>query len=237
MAEMARAMEEHAVRERKVEAFAAHGLCLAPSMPDELIQEVIRRYESKNRSVGILVLGFYRRDDWSELKKAVQVWRKNRFFAQRMQIIEDALWAHMNRRYTLSVPTLTPQVEGLIWDWLSTFCDSEDELKKIIADMDKSVARNRNSSTEYGRNIVGKVIGNMAANSLTSDNWLRMKTLVAFANNYLLRPYKIQREHAKYRRSNVLSRHAIAHGSGLRSGTAINSLRLFLALDVLALVN
>ncbi len=36
--------------------------------------------------------------------------------ATRIVIIEDAFWAHLQNKYTLSIPALLPQIEGIIWD-------------------------------------------------------------------------------------------------------------------------
>ncbi len=214
-------------REKTVQALKGHGVCLAPSMPRDLADEIIRKAKAA-KPPGPKLLGFYRRNGWAALIEIVERWESNRFFRRRMHIFRDALWAHVNGRYTLSVAALTPQVEGLVWDWIFVFTKGDSEaISKVIK---------REGSGRFDGYVVQRTIGQLAANIFTEREWLSILTLVEFANAYLYRRYRSQREHTRFLSESALARHAALHGSGLRSGTALNSLRLFLALDVLALV-
>ena len=57
---------------------------------------------------------YFRRDDHAALSKMVDSWREH--FGGRHHIFEDALWAHRQGRYTLSMPALAAQVEGVVRD-------------------------------------------------------------------------------------------------------------------------
>ncbi|MGF1472942.1 MAG: GNAT family N-acetyltransferase [Rubrobacteraceae bacterium] len=56
----------------------------------------------------------FRRDDHAALSGMVGSWREH--FGGRHHIFEDALWAHRQGRYTLSMPALAAQVEGVVRD-------------------------------------------------------------------------------------------------------------------------
>lgn len=54
--------------------------------------------------------------DENNLKKISTKMKPEPLYAPRMPIIEDSFWAHINKKYTLSVPSLLPQIEGIVWD-------------------------------------------------------------------------------------------------------------------------
>lgn len=57
---------------------------------------------------------YFRRDDHAALSKMVSKWGEH--FTARQYIFRDALWAHEQGRYTLSIPALAAQVEGILRD-------------------------------------------------------------------------------------------------------------------------
>lgn len=75
---------------------------------------------------------YFRRDDHAALSKMVHKWGEH--FAARQHIFRDALWAHKQGRYTLSIPALAAQVEGILRDltkeyghrypWIERFNDA-----------------------------------------------------------------------------------------------------------------
>jgi hypothetical protein len=85
------------------------------------------------RELDRAILGYFRRDDHAPLSNMVGEWQEH--FEDRHHIFEDALWAHKQSRYTLSIHTLAAQVEGIIRDltkedgrkpraWLDRFNDA-----------------------------------------------------------------------------------------------------------------
>lgn len=52
------------------------------------------------------------------LHSLADAWNAEPPFAAREQLIRDAVDAHCDRKYTLSIPTLVPQIEGVVTDWL-----------------------------------------------------------------------------------------------------------------------
>ena len=75
---------------------------------------------------------YFRRDDHAALSEMVHKWDEH--FAPRQHIVHDALWAHKQGRYTLSIPALAAQVEGILRDlteeygrrypWIERFNDA-----------------------------------------------------------------------------------------------------------------
>jgi hypothetical protein len=57
-----------------------------------------------------LIPEYFRRDDHAPLSEMVGSWYL--YVEDRRQVFEDALWAHKQKRYTLSIPALAAQVEG-----------------------------------------------------------------------------------------------------------------------------
>lgn len=102
-----------------VDAFRAAGWPIAPSMPRELIQHVIGLHQAgKTRYATQVILGYYRRSDNEVLTAAVDRWQACNHFKSRMHIFRDALSVHRSGTYTLSVPALIMQVEGVLSEYV-----------------------------------------------------------------------------------------------------------------------
>ncbi|MFX0138734.1 MAG: hypothetical protein ACFFDN_34155 [Candidatus Hodarchaeota archaeon] len=50
------------------------------------------------------------------VEKIFTDWRSKPWLDKRIPILKDAIWAHQNGLYTLSIPSLLPQIEGIIAD-------------------------------------------------------------------------------------------------------------------------
>lgn len=50
------------------------------------------------------------------IEKIFADWESKPWLHKRLSILKDAIWAHQNGLFTLSVPTLIPQIEGIIAD-------------------------------------------------------------------------------------------------------------------------
>ena len=109
-----RIVEEH----EAADAFRAAGWPLCPSMPKSLFRNVVGKYQTGQiRYASAAVLGYYRRRNCAHLKVAID-WRSNPLFNTRITIIEDAFWAHQQGKFTLSIPTLIPQIEGIMSEYV-----------------------------------------------------------------------------------------------------------------------
>ncbi len=69
--------------------------------------------EEVRRELDQAIPEYFRRDDYAPLSEMVASWH-DEHFEERHHIFEDALWAHKQGRYTLSIPALAVQIEGIV---------------------------------------------------------------------------------------------------------------------------
>jgi len=199
--------------EKAAEAFRAAGWPLAPSMPRSLIRRVVELYEQgKSRYASQVIIGYYRRNDCSALAATLQQWRSHPLFASRMHIIEDALWAHRQRKYTLSVPALIAQIEGVMNDYVRTY-NLPAKLGKI-------------------REVYEAVVGDPMDYDFST--WAIAETLLyqLRTNIYVSTPFEDELARPVRRRHST--RHTILHGIMPGYDREAHSLRAFLLLDALS---
>ncbi|MDP9439852.1 MAG: hypothetical protein M3P49_14105 [Actinomycetota bacterium] len=70
--------------------------------------------EEVKRELDEVIPEYFRREGYAPLSEMVEEWQEH--FGERYHIFEDALWAHEQGRYTLSIPALATQVEGIVRD-------------------------------------------------------------------------------------------------------------------------
>jgi len=163
----------------------------------------------------------YSADNYIVLKEMVSSWRDSPF-DQRKEIIDDALDAHISGKYTLSIPTLLPQVEGI----LSTITNSK--------------------AGGIGR-LLKNAVENNSLRDVSAFNALENDILIALATDPFLFKGHIGEFFSpeKYTEwlvnqgfeSTPLNRDAILHGVQIDYATEINSLRVFFLLDSLYWIN
>ena len=97
------------------EAFESAKLWVAPSMSRRLVARVFELHKG-GAGPGVIasaVSRSYARAGWAPLVGAVERWHRNPLFRGRMRVFQDALDAHRGGRFTLTVPALVAQVEGI----------------------------------------------------------------------------------------------------------------------------
>lgn len=68
--------------------------------------------EEVRQELDLFVSEHFSQDDYAELSRIVDGWQEH--FEDRQHIFADALWAHKRGYYTLSIPTLAAQIEGIV---------------------------------------------------------------------------------------------------------------------------
>jgi hypothetical protein len=97
------------------EAFREAGWPITPSMTKQVKDRVVELHkQGKTGYASQVILGYYRRKNYQNLKLAIESWENHSLFKPRMHIIQDAFEAHCSGLYTLSVPALLPLVEGIL---------------------------------------------------------------------------------------------------------------------------
>ena len=202
--------------------FIECGLWLTPSMTPALVKSVVDKYEQGNkRAIPAIVEGFYRRNNHENLRRAVNGWSHYEFFSPRMQIFRDALDAHIDKKWSLTVPTLLPHVEGIAGEIL---------LANGLPLKNDSIVVDKGYKT-----YPSYLYGNLAASKITPTMDVIISSLLSYLEGTLY-AYKSFNDYPKIRRLPKLNRHAILHGYQVNYATRLNSLRCFLALDSLSML-
>ena len=199
--------------EEIAEAFKESDWPLAPSMPSELRERVVQLYQQdKSRYASNVMLGHYHRSQFENLIEMVESWRTHPLFSSRMHIIDDALEAHKTGKYTLSLPSLLPLIEGILNEYVTR---------------NKLPARCGNI-----RKVYEAVIGVVDNYSLTT--WAIVQTLRYQLENSTYTYIEFEQELKKSPNGRSVSRHTVLHGISTNYHKPSNSLKVFVLLDAIS---
>jgi len=199
----------------KKEAMLKSGWWLTPSlmeMPANLVLETANDYLKGNRvAITSLFRKVYQRKNCRYLEDIVADWKANKLLSPWGKHIANALYAHKNKKYTLSVPVLLLVAEGLA----TVFCKKHNIYKK--------------SDEAKGGEKIKKALRQHYRQSSWPLSYL--DTLeYALTSTIYQKTYLINKLAAR----NILNRHAILHGLKKNYGTVKISLQAFMLLDVLS---
>ncbi len=99
-----------------VPIFLEAGFWITPSMHFRVILEIKRLYDKGEltaEALRNLILSSYRADQHALLCSTVRGWLAHPVFAKHERALIDALEAHVNGKYTLTIPTLLAHIEGI----------------------------------------------------------------------------------------------------------------------------
>lgn len=195
------------------EAFKEAGWPIAPSMPKQLKGRVVELHkQGKTRYASQTIMGYYRRNNHQNLVSTVEGWQNHPLFAPCMHIMRDALEAHCNGNYTLSIPSLLPQIEGILNDYV----------------------RVNNLNAKFGKiaRVYEAVIGDLGEYGLLST-WVIANTLLYQLQSSTYVYTSFESELAKSVQTRNTTRHTVLHGIAISYNRPANSLRVFLILDAL----
>lgn len=210
-AEFTHVIAEIGDQKNLIDAFHECNLWVCPSMSKEVLEKAVDlQKEGKAKVIPLVMNNYYRRCNHENLCRAVEAWRTNPYFADRMPIFEQALRAHIQGYYALTIPTLLAQAEGIASEY---------------------VHRN-NLAAKLGK--PKKVIAEAIENSFTFSTWAIVDTLLNYVVNsgYMYTDFNV--EIAKPHRATT--RHTILHGIQPNYHSQINSLKAFLLLDALSIL-
>jgi len=195
------------------EAFKSAGWAIAPSMNRELREKVVLFHQqNKTRHISQVILGYYHKNNFSKLKSTVASWETNPLFSSRMHIFKAALKAHCEGNYTLSVPALLPQIEGVLNEYV--------KLNKL--------------ETKLGKveKVYNAVIGDLDEYPLTS--WAIANTLLFQLQTSTFTFTDFEIEFKKSANNRKTTRHTVLHGIATNYNKPIHSLKAFVLLDALS---
>ncbi|MEH6990586.1 hypothetical protein [Cytobacillus firmus] len=142
--------------------------------------------------------------DYKFLDELLRKWEKNDFVKDRIQILRNVIKCHNQNMYSASIPTLLPQLEGIIAKGF----------------------KHKGFLSGYHQKVY---LNNLLINPLEDDEAFKFERAL---HNFYLQHILVNFEHGKEILSDV-SRHAILHGGKVDYGTEGNSLKLILAFDFL----
>ena len=198
--------------EELMEAFRDSGWPIAPSM-DEEIRERLRalKRQGRLRYATTAILGFYHKNDYKVLRATVGGWNSQKLYSQRAHIFSDALRAHTERRYALSVPAVYPHIEGILTAYVKE--------SGLTARLSKI------------KEVYSVAIGDMDDFDFTT--WVIANTLLYQLQNSTYVYADFEKEVGKALRSRSISRHTVLHGVSVNYNTASTSLKAFVILDAI----
>jgi hypothetical protein len=194
-------------------AFKDAGWAIAPSMNRELLERVVLFHQqNKTRYISQVILGYYHKNKFSKLKSTVTSWETNPLFSSRMHIFNAALGAHCEGNYTLSVPALLPQIEGILNEYV--------KINKLEAKLGKV------------EKVYAAVIGDLDEYPLTS--WAIANTLLFQLQTSTFTFTDFEVEFKKSANNRKTTRHTVLHGIATNYNKPIHSLKAFILLDALS---
>jgi len=85
-------------------------------LPAILLDKISLSFEKGKitaQDIDEILVHFYTKD---RLQEIVNTWSEQKFIQPRMKILREVVTAHIEGRYELSIPSLLPQIEGIIAD-------------------------------------------------------------------------------------------------------------------------
>lgn len=192
-------------------AFKNSGWPIAPSLPmsfHHYLVELDRK--GKAKQAWRKIMGYYHKGNFYALKEMVKSWDKLPSFKSRMPIINDVLEAHCQRKYTLSIPALLPQIEGLLTEFAFV----------------------NGIKIPYGspNGISEKVLETQDATVISEA----MSSVALECYKQLYKYDGFNKELKKAHHNRKVTRNTILHGISTNYATPTLSLKLFLNLDYLS---
>jgi hypothetical protein len=171
-----------------------------------------------------LIPEYFRRDDHAPLSEMVGSWYL--YVEDRRQVFEDALWAHKQERYTLSIPALAAQVEGILRELAQRYGGPSNEWETRFY---RLLGYNRDQPPRAWtpEEVLPEFLDLPLAERIKRADDLR--------NHFTLVRINALYEEGNFTNpvfASSVNRHAILHGVFLNFGE-VESLKLFFVLDLL----
>jgi len=205
-------------RELKKEAMIQSGWWFSPSSLNISAYQINAASSAYNNgdegAITRLFKKVYHQNNYQYLNETVEGWQNNKLFAPWMEIIKEALEAHREKRYSLSVPALLLTAEGIATD----YCEKEGGLSE--------------NNMSRGNKKIKKLLSKKE-NTSSSLEVFYLDLLFEIIDQRLYKhTKKLKKSKTDYKY--FLNRHAVLHGLTHVYGSPENSLQCFMLLDVLA---
>ena len=188
-------------------------------MSEELVGKIVTLYEAGAGSgtVHSVVSRYYAKDNWRRLEEVLERCRNNSLLKRRMEVIEEALQAHREGLYSMSVPGLLIHLEGIAADYVKK--------RKLLPRVGSKT-----------REIILTALNDTPYSLLDIRTYAGVSALIAYVEDSMFASVDFDKEHVRLHGENRLLGHAVRHGRQVAFGSRMNSLRLFLFIDVMTLL-
>jgi hypothetical protein len=194
---------------------------VTPSLPVSLVFEAARigtRAGNRRKEMNRLFVGYFSSNSFANLGALVDGWCENAIFEPRLKIFRDCLQAlrHAGRGYNPSnvvVPTLIAQIDGIQTEFMRR--------QGLTFDRKSRNWRAQNGTTVDKEGWLRRYTSGQKLLDVAADLFLDVLFQRAWPGEPLQTPF-------------TFSRHKIMHGEQVKYGRIDNSIRAFLALDLLA---
>lgn len=194
--------------------FAKHGWWVVDALPVSIYVKLAKSEKTvTERELTDLIVRFANQNRGRALVEMVESWNVEAF-ERREPIFRDALWAHKRKKYTLTVPTLIPHLEGIVRDVVGPSKRARNGFRAVRTKF-------RNKFKQLG--------------SAPSRRHVTYEDVRALENFYNLGALEQLYKHFApgVAGESGLNRHGIAHGVWVNYASIEASTRLFLLLDML----
>lgn len=210
--------------ERSRKVMIKSGWWFTPSLfeiPIEDIDFAVREYEGGDReAISRLFRRIYQKNRCRYLREVVSRWETNLYFCSWIPHINDALKSHIAKRYTLSIPVLLISAAGIVRD----YCERKEIGNKISRSHDKERIKEALNSSKGEKK------------SLFWDQYFLDTFFKAIDNIIYADTDNLKAVEERFPNREILNRHAIFHGMIPNYATLEASLKCFMMIDVLSLL-
>ncbi len=173
-------------------------------IPEPLNRMIEAINKGKNRDeIDKIVIDYFTAEKLNEIRKR---WFLNQYFKDRGRFLNDAIDAHIQKKYTLSIPVLSPHIEGILTDWILG-------QKKISLDSFRD-------KKKWFKNLQSGLEGGFITDYMLDFLFEYLDKTSLFAG------FEWSKEDGV-----TLNRHKLAHGKRINYDTELNSLKVILLLD------
>ena len=193
------------------------GFVLSPNSPISLltdIEELVNNDRASAEKICEVLVNISEMENYVILKDMIKDWKLRSYFDVRAELLDDALDAHVNGKYSLSIPALLPLIEGFFNSCFIAY-DHKALIKRmkeffVVNGRDELIANSLEAVLEEYLFRTATFFGSEDKNSYTN-----------FKTNSIMPPEQI------------LNRHGVLHGFDYQYISKENSLRVFFTIDSL----
>jgi hypothetical protein len=213
------------------------GMAALESM--QLVERLMGKADDEvKRELDVAIPAYFRKDDHAPLSEMVASWRLNftdhrglvasdTLWTHHHKVFEEALWAHKQGCYTLSISALTPQFESVGQDLMREYDKKPKRWQENLVDVLDYDPSRPSKAHEVMPELVALPI---------EDRFEKVEETVQELNRRTTR-LRIEEFFKKGNPSRAkaawsVNRHSIAHGN-FRNFVEVESLKIFFILDLL----